>query len=65
MRYNALHIAAKANQAQVANIVLDTIHDEEFTKLLYSNSHDTDESRQRRISFLVDLYLNSPDKGVS
>ncbi|KAK7457272.1 hypothetical protein BaRGS_00039269, partial [Batillaria attramentaria] len=63
MRHNALHIAAKCNQQGVAGLVLETVEDPEFTKLLYSSSHDTDLSRQRRIAYLVDLYLNSPDKG--
>ena len=64
MRHNALHIAAKANQAAITALVLDILLDVEFTKLLYSSSHDTEQSRHQRISYLVDLYLNSPDKGV-
>ncbi|XP_070198136.1 ankyrin repeat and LEM domain-containing protein 2-like isoform X2 [Littorina saxatilis] len=63
MRHNALHIAAKSNQAGIATSVLETLFDPEFTKLLYCNSHDTEQSRYHRITYLVDLYLNSPDKG--
>ena len=64
MRHNALHIAAKTNQAAIVALVLDTLLNVEFTKLLYSSSHDTEQSRHHRIAYLVDLYLNSPDKGV-
>ncbi|KAL8583378.1 hypothetical protein ACOMHN_035360 [Nucella lapillus] len=62
MRHNAMHIAAKSNQAEVARLVLETILDPDFTKLLYSSTLDTKESRSRRITYLSDLYLNSPDK---
>ncbi|XP_076446856.1 uncharacterized protein LOC143284097 [Babylonia areolata] len=65
MRHNALHIAAKANQAAAARMVMETVLDPNFTKLLYSNSNDTQESRSRRIMYLFDLYLNSPDKGCA
>lgn len=63
MRHNALHISAKADQAAIASLVLETILDPEFTKLLYSCSYDTAQSRHQRILYLTDLYLNSPDKG--
>jgi hypothetical protein len=46
-------------------LVMETILDLRFTRLLYSGSQDTDQSRQHRILYLIDLYLNAPDKGVS
>lgn len=64
MRHNALHIAAKSNHPGAVSLVLEAIENPEFTRMLYSSSHDTPESRQRRIEYLVDLYLNSPDKGA-
>ncbi|XP_064637595.1 ankyrin repeat and LEM domain-containing protein 2-like isoform X2 [Lineus longissimus] len=61
-RYNALHIAAKFNQAAICQIYIDTIEDEAFLKLMFPT--DTHETTTSRINFLLDLYLNMPEKGV-
>ncbi|CAH1778016.1 unnamed protein product [Owenia fusiformis] len=60
-RYNALHVAAKCNQAAITRFILDTLETVNFVQLLYpQDSLDTSTSR---IKFLVDLYINMPDKG--
>ena len=50
------------NRAEVGRLVIDILEDEKFTQLMYPD--DSDETRGSRINFLVDLYLNMPDKGV-
>ncbi|XP_041357935.1 ankyrin repeat and LEM domain-containing protein 2-like [Gigantopelta aegis] len=62
-RYNALHTASKANQANMCRRILETILDPEFTKQLYEGSSDSEETQARRVQFLADLYLNMPDRG--
>ncbi|XP_067662926.1 ankyrin repeat and LEM domain-containing protein 2-like [Haliotis asinina] len=63
LRYNALHVAAHKNKPDMAKLVLETLLDQEFTKQLYAGTNDNAETQTRRIDFLVDLYLNTPDKG--
>ena len=43
--------------------ILDIIRSDMFMLLMYAD--DDAETRAARISFLTDLYLNMPDKGVS
>jgi hypothetical protein len=62
-RYNALHIVSKFNQAEICQLYIDTIEDAAFLKLMYPT--DTPETTTSRINFLLDLYLNMPEKGVS
>ena len=62
-RYNAVHACAFHNQAEAAKLILDTIENPEFMKLMYPD--DSEESRWSRINVLSDMYLNTPDKGVS
>ncbi|XP_028312664.1 ankyrin repeat and LEM domain-containing protein 2 isoform X2 [Gouania willdenowi] len=59
-RYNVLHVAAKENQAGIAQLLLDTLENPEFMRLMYPD--DQDAMLQKRIRYIVDLYLNTPDK---
>ncbi|XP_022256189.1 ankyrin repeat and LEM domain-containing protein 2-like [Limulus polyphemus] len=61
-RYNVLHVAAKSKQGAMCQLILSTIEDQKFMKLLYSD--DSEDIRQQRIIFLIDLYLNTPDRGM-
>ncbi|XP_006901069.1 PREDICTED: ankyrin repeat and LEM domain-containing protein 2 [Elephantulus edwardii] len=59
-RYNVMHVAAKENQAYLCQLTLETLENPEFMRLMYP---DDDESMLRkRIRYIVDLYLNTPDK---
>lgn len=62
-RYNALHVACRNNRAQYAAEVLSTVSKVDFFQKLYPD--DTLESSERRSAFLLDLYLNTPDKGLN
>ncbi|XP_076854955.1 ankyrin repeat and LEM domain-containing protein 2 isoform X2 [Brachyhypopomus gauderio] len=59
-RYNVMHVAAKENQARVAQLLLDTLDNPEFMRLMYPD--DQDSMLSKRIRYIVDLYLNTPDK---
>ncbi|XP_073685685.1 ankyrin repeat and LEM domain-containing protein 2-like [Garra rufa] len=59
-RYNVLHVAAKENQAGMARLLLETLEDPEFMRLMYPD--DQELMLQQRIRYIVDLYLNTPDK---
>ncbi|ESP02382.1 hypothetical protein LOTGIDRAFT_138560, partial [Lottia gigantea] len=63
LRYNALHVAAISNKPAMCKVILNTISNPEFTQKLYCFSHESEETKQRRIDFIFDLYLNMPDKG--
>ncbi|XP_049721875.1 ankyrin repeat and LEM domain-containing protein 2 isoform X2 [Elephas maximus indicus] len=59
-RYNVMHVAAKENQASLCQLTLETLENPEFMRLMYP---DDDESMlQKRICYILDLYLNTPDK---
>lgn len=60
-RYNALHVAAKARSTAMTEFIIQTVSDPSFVGLLYGD--DDPESCQERVSILLDLYLNTPDKG--
>ncbi|KAI8501412.1 mitotic nuclear envelope reassembly [Branchiostoma belcheri] len=60
-RWSALHVAAKANLPNMCELVLDILQDHEFLQLMYPE--DDAATQTRRQKFLVDLYLNTPDKG--
>ncbi|MEQ2212064.1 hypothetical protein XENOCAPTIV_024514 [Xenoophorus captivus] len=62
-RYNVMHVAAKENQAGIAQLLLDTMENPEFMRLMYPD--DQEAMLQKRIRYIVDLYLNTPDKAVS
>ncbi|XP_069612200.1 ankyrin repeat and LEM domain-containing protein 2 isoform X1 [Ranitomeya imitator] len=59
-RYNVMHVAAKENQPGVSQLLLDTLENPEFMRLMYPD--DGDVMLQKRIRYIVDLYLNTPDK---
>lgn len=59
-RYNVMHVAAKENQGGIAQLLLDTLENPEFMRLMYPD--DQEVMLQKRIHYIVDLYLNTPDK---
>ncbi|NXE17425.1 ANKL2 protein, partial [Ardeotis kori] len=59
-RYNAMHVAAKENQPGICQLLLDTLENPEFMRLMYPDDNDT--MLKNRIQYIVDLYLNTPDK---
>lgn len=59
-RYNVMHVAAKENQAGICQLLLNTLENPEFMRLMYPD--DDDGMLQKRIRYIVDLYLNTPDK---
>eukprot|EP00079_Xenopus_tropicalis_P014272 XP_004910629.1 PREDICTED: ankyrin repeat and LEM domain-containing protein 2 isoform X1 [Xenopus tropicalis] len=61
-RYNVMHVAAKENQAGICQLLLDTLENPEFMRLMYPD--DDDLMLHKRIRYIVDLYLNTPDKMV-
>ncbi|XP_060752103.1 ankyrin repeat and LEM domain-containing protein 2 isoform X1 [Tachysurus vachellii] len=60
-RYNVLHVAAKENQAEMTGVILETLQNPEFMRLMYPD--DQEDMLWKRISYILDLYLNTPDKG--
>ncbi|KAL4230684.1 Ankyrin repeat and LEM domain-containing protein 2 [Mactra antiquata] len=62
-RYTAMHVAAIKNKPEICQAILDILEDPQFVSTLYSQSKMDDETQNSRINFLVDLYLNMPDKG--
>ncbi|XP_011501859.1 PREDICTED: ankyrin repeat and LEM domain-containing protein 2 [Ceratosolen solmsi marchali] len=64
-RYNALHVAVKSTQSSaMCELILNTVGDPEFVKLLYGDI-DMTRTYVDRASILQDLYLNTPDKGLN
>uniref|UniRef100_A0A158Q8B3 ANK_REP_REGION domain-containing protein n=1 Tax=Elaeophora elaphi TaxID=1147741 RepID=A0A158Q8B3_9BILA len=59
-RYNAMHLAAKAGNLNVAKYILNFVCDNEALLRLYGTSEDDVRMRSR---LLLDCYLNMPDKG--
>ncbi|KAL1505803.1 hypothetical protein ABEB36_005280 [Hypothenemus hampei] len=62
-RLNALHVAAKAKNAEITEYILITISNPEFIKRLYGD--DNQENAEQRCEMFVDLYLNTPNKGFN
>lgn len=58
-KYNACHIAARADKAEIMGLLLDTISNYSFLRKLYPNL--SDDNVQDRINHLLDSYLNTPD----
>lgn len=58
-----MHVAAKENQASICQLTLETLENPEFMRLMYPD--DEPHMLQQRICYIVDLYLNTPDKAVS
>nr|NP_728083.2 Ankle2, isoform F [Drosophila melanogaster]AAF48737.2 Ankle2, isoform F [Drosophila melanogaster] len=61
-RYNAMHICAQVNKARIAQLLLKTISDREFTQLYVGKKGSGKMCAALNIS-LLDYYLNMPDKG--
>ncbi|XP_063068842.1 ankyrin repeat and LEM domain-containing protein 2 [Engraulis encrasicolus] len=59
-RYNVLHVAAKENRPQMVQRVLETLENPEFMRLMYPE--DQESMLWDRMHYIVDLYLNMPDK---
>ncbi|XFG09085.1 PREDICTED: ankyrin repeat and LEM domain-containing protein 2 [Capra hircus] len=59
-RYNVMHVAAKENQAAVCQLTLETLENPEFMRLMYPD--DEPHMLEKRICYVVDLYLNTPDR---
>ncbi|KAF6277608.1 ankyrin repeat and LEM domain containing 2 [Rhinolophus ferrumequinum] len=59
-RYNVMHVAAKENQASICQLTLETLEDPAFMRLMYPD--DAPDMLQKRICYILDLYLNTPDK---
>lgn len=62
-KYNAAHIACKADQGKALSLILETVTNEEFVKKMYPK--DPDDLLRERMGVLLDSYLNTPDKVVS
>ncbi|XP_061025447.1 ankyrin repeat and LEM domain-containing protein 2 [Eubalaena glacialis] len=60
-RYNVMHVAAKENQAALCQLTLATLENPEFMRLMYPD--DEPHMLEKRICYVVDLYLNTPDRG--
>ncbi|KAJ8868378.1 hypothetical protein PR048_029894 [Dryococelus australis] len=58
-----MHVAAKAGNAQMCNMLLTTVGDPAYLALLYGE--DNPDSCRDRARILLDLYLNTPDKGMN
>lgn len=62
-RYNVMHVAAKEDQAPICQLTLETLEDPTFMQLMYPD--DAPDMLHKRICYILDLYLNTPDKVVS
>lgn len=56
-------MAAKFNNDLMCKVILYTISDVNFIKLLYGEENHQDAEHRSKI--LLDLYLNTPDKGLN
>lgn len=54
-------MAARSHNAKMCELILSTISDLRFIKLLYGD--DSPENIEERRNILLDLYLNTPGKG--
>lgn len=65
-RYNAMHVAAKENKSNMCKLITETLESDEFwQKYLSSDKNTVSRTSFEGKQVLVDLYLNTPDKGVS
>ncbi|EZA59055.1 Ankyrin repeat and LEM domain-containing protein [Ooceraea biroi] len=62
-RYNALHIAAKANKPQICEFILNTVGHSKFLQLHHGEKEERNNLNLMEI--MLDLYLNTPDKGLN
>lgn len=59
-RYNALHVAAMNKHAKMAKLILQTVEQISFIELLHGFKDDPNIEEMSR--FLLESYLNTPDK---
>lgn len=57
-----MHVAALSGQAGIMRLLINTIKNLEFIRRLYAN--DDEEQSLQRVQFLLDMYVNTPDKMV-
>lgn len=63
-RYNALHVAVRVScRADMCELILNTVGNPDFVRLL--DGEDDCSNYLNRAQILVDLYLNTPDKGLN
>lgn len=62
-RYNAIHSAAISKHGEMAKLILETVENPDFIKLLHGK--DDDRTAKEVSEILLDLYLNTPEKGRS
>ncbi|XP_014475700.1 PREDICTED: ankyrin repeat and LEM domain-containing protein 2 isoform X2 [Dinoponera quadriceps] len=62
-RYNALHIAVKANRPDMCELILKTVGNPTFIQLHYGD--DECKSYLDPAQIMLDLYLNTPDRGLN
>lgn len=60
-----MHIAAKARDANICAFILSTVSSIDFVKRLYGDYSGETEAAEERCNVLLDLYLNTPDKGLN
>lgn len=61
-RYNAIHVAANKNRKDMCQLIIDTLESQCFWNILLNQDTGSSSDSQRK-RFLVDMYLNTPDKG--
>ncbi|KAM5200582.1 ankyrin repeat and LEM domain-containing protein 2 isoform 1-T1 [Hipposideros larvatus] len=59
-RYNVMHVAAKENRDSICQLTLETLEDPTFMRLMYPD--DAPDMLYKRICYILDLYLNTPDR---
>ncbi len=62
LRYNALHCAVRSGCLEICQSLFKFLEGDEFWTRVYSD--DRDDIRRARRCHLIDLYLNTCDKGV-
>lgn len=60
-RSNALHVASSSGKVDMVKLVLETITDPQLMRRMYPD--ETSESWAKRLEYVLDLYINMPNKG--
>lgn len=63
-RYNAMHIAVRANQIEMCKLIIRILGDGDFWSLMFPNDSNR-EANILRSKRLLGYYVNIPEKGVS
>lgn len=64
-RYNALHVAAMCNKKEMCELVIQILESDDFWRIFVQQENSSAVNSNSWKQFLVDRYLNTPDKGVS